>query len=477
MPGRNKRHVSPVDDLWLHMDTPGNLMVIEGVMMFDEPLDIDRAIDVISMRLPSRYPVFRQIPVASPNPLAGDSWVDDPDFDISRHVVVRELDAPGDDVALQRYVSEQMSRPLDRSRPLWEIHFLTGYGAGTAIVQRYHHALADGTALARVLLELTDDRPDDDLAEAARIREEGADNVGPAHRLPAPGQFPGAVADAVVHGVGGTVARTWRGGLHAMSRLQALAGPALINDAMSLVRSAPEMIEKLFLADSPRGPLTGQVGIAKAAVWSRPHRLEEIKAAGRRTNATINDVMVAAVAGALRRQVIAAGGEPEDLATMVPVNLRPLDQPLPRELGNKFALVVLNLPVAGDSPRERLQQAKARMDAIKASPEAIVTFGVIETLGAISPQVARAMIDFFSAKAIGVTTNVPGPTRARYFAGTRLAGVLGWAPSAGDQTINECIFSFDGRIQVGFKADVDSVPDPQGLVRAFDEELASLISL
>ncbi len=469
MSGRNKRHVSPVDELWLHMDTPGNLMVIEGVMMFDDPLDIDRAIDVISMRLPGRYPVFRQIPVASHNPLAGDNWVDDPDFDISRHVLVRELDAPGDEGALQRYVSEQMSRPLDRSRPLWEVHFLTGYGDGTAIVQRYHHALADGTALARVLLELTDDGPDDDLSEAARLRDEGSENVGPVHRLPTPGQIPGAAADVM--------GRTWRGGLHTMSRLHALAGPALLSDAMSLARSAPEMIEKLFLADSPQGPLTGQVGIAKVAVWSRPHRLDDIKAAGRRMDATINDVMVAAVAGALRRQVIEAGGEPVDIATMVPVNLRPLDQPLPRELGNKFALVVLNLPVAGGSPGERLRQAKARMDAIKAGPEAIVTFGVIETLGAASPQLARTMIDFFSAKAIGVTTNVPGPTGPRYFAGMRLTGVLGWAPSAGDQTLNECIFSFDGRIQVGFKADADCIPDPQGLVGAFDDELTALINL
>ena len=86
------------------------------------------------------------------------------------------------------------------------------------------------------------------------------------------------------------------------------------------------------------------------------------------------------------------------------------------------------------------------MDVIKSSPEAVITFGVIEALGAISPQLARTMIDFFSAKGMGVTTNVPGPAGERYFAGVPVTSVLG-GPSAGIQTLNECIFSFDGTIR------------------------------
>jgi diacylglycerol O-acyltransferase / wax synthase len=465
----NKRSVAPVDSLWLNMDTPENLMVIEGVMMFEGPLDIERAIELVTMRLPDRYPVFRQIPIASRSPLGGQNWVDATDFDVANHIVHAALERPGDDEALQRYVSAQMSRPLDHAKPLWEVHFVDGYRGGTAMMARFHHALADGTALARVLLELTDDEPDDDLREAEEHARQGTSNEGPSYSLPGLSELVGTATSAVT----GVV----KGGLHTMSRIQSLADPTTYTDALATVAATPDIVNKLLIAGTPKSPLSGAVGVDKVAVWSQPHDLSEIKAAGKRMGATINDVMVAAVAGSIRAHVIAHGGDPRDLSTMVPVNLRPLDKPLPKELGNRFALVVLSLPVGGDTPQVRLAQAKARMDVIKNSPEAVLTFGIIETLGAISPTLARNMIDFFSAKGVGVTTNVPGPRRPRYFAGTRVDSVLGWAPSAGIQTLNECIFSFDGRIRVGFKADRENVPDPHGLVGEFDVELQELIAL
>ena len=467
MAADNKRSMSPVDALWLNMDTPENLMVIEGVMMFAAPIDAARAAVALRMRLPDRYPVFRQIPVASRNPLGGYNWVDAVDFDIDDHIVVAQLDRPGDDETLQRYVSGLMSQPLDRDKPLWQIHIVYGYGEGSAMVARFHHALADGTALARVLLELTDDEPDEDLKQADRQRRQSAGNGGgPSSSLPSLGGLVGSATGAVNDAV--------RGGLHTMSRIADLADPARFQDAMNLAGSTPEIVNKLLLAGRPDSPLTGAVGVEKVAVWSRPHDLVEIKDSGRRMDATINDMMVAAVAGAIRTHIIDHGGDPQDLATMVPVNLRPLDKPLPRELGNKFALVMLNLPIGADSPQARVEQASRRMDTIKSSPEAVLTFGVIEALGAINPQFARTMIDFFSAKGVGVTTNVPGPRWPRYFAGVPVTSVLGWAPSAGMQTLNECIFSFDGTIRVGFKADRENVPDPHSLVAAFDSELIDL---
>lgn len=469
MAGDTKRSMSPVDTLWLNMDTPENLMVIEGVMMFAEPIDVARATAALRLRLPDRYPVFRQIPAQSRNPLGGYYWVDDPDFDVAHHVVEATLDRPGDDETLQRYVSGLMSKPLDRDRPLWQIHIVHGYRDGSAMIARFHHALADGTALARVLLELTDDSVDDDLIEADQSGRATTTDSTRGTSLPSLGSLMGSATGAVNDAV--------RGGLHTMSRIADMADPARFSDAINLASSTPEIVNKLLLAGRPVSPLTGAVGVDKVAVWSRPHDLTDIKESGRRQGATINDMMVAAVAGAIRTHVIDHGADPQDLATMVPVNLRPLDQPLPRELGNKFALVMLSLPIGADTPRARLELATQRMDTIKSSPEAVMTFGVIEALGAINPHLARTMIDFFSAKGVGVTTNVPGPRRPRYFAGVPVTSVLGWAPSAGIQTLNECIFSFDGGIRVGFKADRDNVPDPHGLVAAFDDELIALAQI
>lgn len=488
MPADNKRSVAGVDTLWLHMDTPENLMVIDGVMMFDGQVDVDRAIKVINVRLPQRYPVFKQIPVRSQSPLGGDNWVDDPNFDINNHITFADLEAPGNDESLQKYVGEQMSKPFDRSIPLWEIHFVNGYLGGTAMVARFHHALADGTALARVLLEMTDDDPDGDIQEAERLAQPGAENVGPTyHALEISrrlehviGAHDGGLrqsildhADSVGDAATNSLTSLAKSGYHTA---RTVTDPQRVRDAISLVDAAPDIVNKLLLAGAPKSPLSGSVAQPKTAVWSEPHDLQKIKEAGKAHGATINDMMIAALAGALRTYVIDHGGEPHDLSTMIPVNLRPLDRPLPRELGNKFALVMLVLPVSGQNAMERLTETKIRMDGIKGSPEAILTFGVINALGNINAQVGRTMVDFFSAKAIGVTTNVPGPRDQRYFAGTPVDSILGWVPGAGMQTLGACIFSYNGKIRVGFKTDTEAVPDPRDLVSAFDAELEALTS-
>ena len=162
---------------------------------------------------------------------------------------------------------------------------------------------------------------------------------------------------------------------------------------------------------------------------------------------------------------------------MVPVNLRDLGQPLPRELGNKFALVMLPLPTSRLAPLQRLAETKRRMDAIKSSPEAVVTFGLITAIGHTNTQMAKQVIDFFAGKAIGVTTNVAGPKTSRYLAGAHITGILGWVPGSGHQTLGVCIFSYDGVVQVGFKADAAVITDPEILVQALDEEMDTLIRL
>jgi hypothetical protein len=159
---------------------------------------------------------------------------------------------------------------------------------------------------------------------------------------------------------------------------------------------------------------------------------------------------------------------------MVPVNVRPLDQPLPRELGNQFALVLLKLPIAVDDPRERIAETKRRMDAIKHSPEVFLTFGLIKAIGRTGQEIERFFVDFFADKAIGVTTNVPGPREARYLAGREILRILSWPPENGDQTLGVSIFSYAGRVQVGFRVDAANIPEPQRLVAAFEAEITRL---
>ncbi len=160
--------MSNADAAWLHMDRPQNLMVINGVLSFDEQVDWERLREVLQERLVGPFPRFRQRVREPRLGIGTPQWEDDPEFDLDLHLHHVALPAPGDRAALQAFVADRMAMPLDRSRALWEFHLVDGYGEGCAVVARMHHAIADGIALARVLFSLTDAGPD--LAPRARLR-------------------------------------------------------------------------------------------------------------------------------------------------------------------------------------------------------------------------------------------------------------------------------------------------------------------
>ena len=245
-------------------------------------------------------------------------------------------------------------------------------------------------------------------------------------------------------------------------------------DALTLAQQTTHIADKLVLGSVPDSPLTGTPGIDKRAVWSHPRPLDDVKRIAKLSGATVNDVLVGAITGAVTDYLLHHGDEPRDVTTMVPVNLRPPGVPLPRELGNRFALVMLPLPSATRAPLARLAEVKRRMDSIKRSPEAVITFSLINAIGLTHARVEEPLVSFFSGKAIGVTTNVMGPTSDRWVAGAHLTGVLGWVPGSGKQTLGVCIFSYNRTVRVGFKTDATIVPDPERLVATFDAELDEL---
>lgn len=447
----SRRPVGAVDTMWLNMDRPNNLMVIDGVMWLDGQADWERVTAVVQERLVDRYPVFRQRPVPRLAGLAGQLWEDDPEFSLPRHLTRVTLPAPGDEAQLQRYVEEQAQRPIPREHPLWECHFIDGFRDGSAIVTRFHHSIADGIALAEVLLSLTDATREGDIADRPTAGRPGRRRSGPA---------------LVVYDT-----------TRLVSAVPRLARPGTVMDAVALARQTAHVADKLLLSSNPRTPFTGTPGPAKRTVWSSAAPLDAIKGVARLADATVNDVLVGAVSGALSVYLETHGGPVTDLTTMVPVNLRPVGQPLPRELGNRFALVLLPMPTGVRRPLARLAEAKRRMDAIKHSPEAHITFGLNNAIGRTPSLVERLLVDFFASKAIGVTTNVIGPAAERYIGGRRIAGVLGWVPGSGHQTVGVSIFTYDRQVRVGFKVDAALVPDADQLVAAYEIEIEGLLRM
>lgn len=453
MTGVGRRLVDPVDTIWLNMDRPNNPMVIESLMTLEAPLDRERFLALLERRVLARYPVFSQRAMSPRLGVGVPHWEDDPDFDLRRHVHSVRLDPPGDARALQAYVNGFISTTLERDKPLWEMRLIEGYGEGGAIYSRLHHAMADGIALTRVLLSMTDDEPAGDLVEEEQ---------------PAAARHTGLL--------GATVHVSQAAG-SALLDLPHLLRPAAVEDAYTLARQTAGITAKLTLSHNPDSPLAGVAGIRKQAAWLPPIPLGPVVEAGHRTGTTVNDMLVAALAGAVATYVRDHGGLPVDVPTMVPVNLRPLDEPVPRELGNRFALVLFSLPSALGNPFARLAETKRRMDAIKDSPEALLTFGLIRGIGRTGKELERYLVDFFADKASGVTTNVPGPPTPRYLAGVRITSMLGWAPESGNQTLGTCIFTYAGNVHVGFKVDSDTIADPEELLTAFEHEIHALLQL
>lgn len=450
------RHAMPnADAAWLHMDRPTNRMIINSVLWFDEPLDPEAVRAVWKERIVDRYPSFRSRAVEH-GALGGADWVEDPDFDMDLHVHHVALPAPGDRVALQQLVGDLASTPLSRDKPLWDAYVIDGYGTGSALLTRMHHCIADGIALARVMLSITDD---------------AAPEAGP----------PGAEIHAPRRpGLPGPLAPLARTGLSAASTLvhegtEALVHPRHLSDlAKEVVGDTRAAAKLLFAGSDPKTAIHGELGPLERMAWSDPFPLADVKALAHEHGATINDVLVAAVAGALGRYLAETDVAPDEIHAMVPFNLRPLDQPLPPELGNRFGLVLLGLPVSTGDAHERLREVHERMTAIKRSREGAVSYGILGAMGLTPVPVEERVIDFFSAKASLVLTNVPGPREPLYLAGVRVGGVLVWAPCAGAVSMSVSIFSYAGDVTVGFLVDAGLVPDPDVLVTHLGEELAAL---
>ena len=176
-----RRPIGPVDTMWLNMDRPNNLMVIDSVMWFEGTIDWELLGPLLQRRLVDRYPVFSQRPVPASIPFGMPQWDDDPDFSLSRHLRRTTLPPPGNEDALQRYVESRMSVPFDRAHPLWEMTLVEGYGGGCALVSRFHHSIADGIALSQVLLSLTTSSPAADLGEV-EAQESSIQHLGPPGR-------------------------------------------------------------------------------------------------------------------------------------------------------------------------------------------------------------------------------------------------------------------------------------------------------
>ncbi len=498
--------MSVQDALWLTMDRPNSLMVIDTVMWFAEVPDWDAVEAVVQERLVTRFPVFGRRPVETES---GWMWEDDPTFDLTNHVHRVHLPDSDSIKATQDFVAAQRSVPFDKSRPLWSIFLIDNVTFpqgehGAVVMGRFHHAIADGVRLVQVTLGLCDQAETSDptrvgkklrrsttpasiaasatktvgrgVADVARTSLESVSSVvGEASstaRTAVSGDVTGAAAKAVADS--GNLFRQGLAMLRNPERVTDLA--RLVSSPDNRVVNDVASVGKLALAGSSVDTVwTGVPGVEKGASWAPVFPLSHVKEIRRATGTTVNDVLLAAVSAALTRYLREHGDDKVDeVMWMIPVSIKPLDAELPKELGNHFALVAFRMPLGIEDVRERLAEVHERMERIKGSDEALLTFGVQKGISQAPQRAATALTNFFANKAVGVLTNVPGPRQPMTLAGTQVYGVMGWAPCSGDQPMTICIFTYNDTVAVGFGADKTLVPDGDELGRIYREEFDAM---
>lgn len=451
--------MSKVDTAWLRMEKPTNLMMITGVMMFETPLDVGR----FKRMLNDRFLAFRRFRQKAVDTPSGAYWEIDQDFDLDWHVRITALPGKAGQDELQRLVSQLASTPLDYSKPRWQFHIVEKYGQGSALITRIHHCYADGIALIQVLLSLTDVKPtDEDRAALAKVWFQ---------------EDKGSVVDRLLAPARKGLSQALHMGEKAVEK-----GKELFQDPELVAKLAHEGSEiarelavAISLPDDPKTRFRGHLGVSKRCAWAEPMPLVEAKQLGKAMRCTVNDILLACAAGALRSYLIDKGENPDGLTirATVPVNLRPLEHA--KKLGNHFGLVFLNLPIGEDNPLRRLEIVAENMRELKRSRQAIVAFGLLAALGMGPHALQGPALEMFSRKATTVATNVPGPQMPLYFAGAKISDQMFWVPQTGSIGMGISILSYNGRVHFGLITDAKLVPDPENIIRRFSGELEKLI--
>ncbi|HEX5634486.1 MAG TPA: wax ester/triacylglycerol synthase family O-acyltransferase, partial [Gemmatimonadales bacterium] len=391
-------------------------------------------------------------------------------FDLRHHVVRARLPRPAGKRQLEALVGRLASTPLARERPLWQFHLVDNYGGGSAVVVRIHHCYADGIALVQVMLSLTHPTARGSLRLPARGVE-----AAPATER----DFWDGLLEPV-YGAIGTAADVALSLLGRGQRLVAhpLATAGAVQEATRTVVDVTSDVAKLALmgADAPtrfKGPLAARRRVA----WAEPLPLDEVKAMGKALGASINDVLLSMAAGALRDYLRGRGDAVEglEIRAVVPVNLRPQGEAV--ELGNRFGMVFLDLPLGIEHPLERLYEVRRRMRELKGSYQPAIALLLLQAIGSGPRALQDAVTAMLARSASLVMTNVPGPRQAMYLAGKRIADLDFWVPQAGGIGLGLSILSYDGRIHFGAIADEGLVPDPAAIVARFAEEFERLLWL
>jgi diacylglycerol O-acyltransferase / wax synthase len=462
--------LSPLDVSFLYMETPTTAMHVGGVALFDRPakdFDYDRLVELISERI-ALVPRYRQKVKWVPGRIAAPVWVDDPDFDVTYHVRRSGLPRPGTMDQLRELVGRLQSRQLDRNRPLWEMYLVEGLeGDGTsgshdrmAIITKTHHAMVDGVSAVDIGTVILDPTPEP--------RSIDGDGWAPAPEPSGLTLVAGAVVDAVRRPA--AIADNVRTGV--------LDAKRTASRALSVVGGLAAA-SKVVRTSAPASPLNVEIG-EQRRFGMAVTELDDYKRVRKAHGGTVNDVVLATVAGALRSWLLTRG-EPvtstTTLRAMVPVSVRTEGQQ--GALGNRVSSYFVDLPIGEASPVVRLHQVSYAMRSHKEAGQSVGADALIALSGFAPPTIhsaAARLASGFTRRLFNVVvTNVPGPQFPLYAAGARMVAAYPVVPLAKGQAVSIGLTSYDGGVYYGLLADRDAMPDVDVLASLIEDSLAELV--
>ncbi len=458
-----------VDIAWLRMDSATNLMVINAMIVTEAMEFADFRNTIINRFL--RFPRFLTRPAQRSGQYI---WEPDPLFDIDNHVKKVALPGPADKSALQDYLADCASEPLDQNKPLWQILFVENYSRGIAIILRVHHCYADGLALISVFNSITDSSPNIAAFTGAAKASNEAD-AEPEHDVNYEWPRYQKMLDSAVDRVdryAQLAKKLSADGMDILRDQDALR--SVIGDG---VRAAAELAQLATMPADPKRVLKGRLGVRKRCAWSDPVSFDKFHGIAKVVGCKINDLLLSCVAGAFREELINAGEEVDGrkIHVTLPVNIRAEDKVdmggNPEELGNCFGTVFVPLPVGIDNPLERVYKIKHDMIALKQSLQPALSYGILYAAGLMPKSAQRALLESFGNKTSAVLSNVPGPRESRYISGARIKEQMFWVPQTGDIGLGLSIISYGGQIQFGIVGDARLFPYPERIVNRFVSQI------
>jgi diacylglycerol O-acyltransferase / wax synthase len=428
----------------------GGTLIVEG-----DPPDFELLLGHVDSRL-GLVPRFRQRVTEAPLKLSNPSWQDDPRFDLRWHVRRLALPRPGGLAELRELVGQIMSEPLDFTRPLWQIYLIDGLeGDRHVVLSKTHHALVDGVSAVDVGTILLDPNPEGTEME---LPEQAWEPDEPSPEM----LFVRAATDRI------------RSPLRA-ARKAATGAIAMPRETATRVMRTAEGFAGLA-AGGPNATATAlnvTIGRDRRVAYV-PAELQSLKDARGESGATVNDVILAVGAGALRR-FLAGRGErrSEHLVALVPVSIRRPDEEL--ELGNRISTILVRLPLAEEDPGRRLELIRDETARLKESEQARAASLVIQATGFAPPTINRVLADVIARPLSWnlAISNVPGPQMPFYLLGNRLLEVYPFVPlSPQKHALSIGVVSYDGGVYFGLAGDREALSDIDDLAVAFEAAIA-----